>query len=42
MKQYKFLFTDLDGTLINTISGKTPRGSLSQKGGITWLQCIFL
>ena len=23
MKQYKFLFTDLDGTLINTISGET-------------------
>ena len=23
MKQYKFLFTDLDGTLIKTISGKT-------------------
>ena len=23
MKQYKFLFTDLDGTLINTLSGET-------------------
>lgn len=41
MKNYKILFTDLDGTLIDTLTGKTfPEGVWDMKLNFVLLDCI--
>lgn len=41
MKDYKILFTDLDGTLIDTLTGKTfPEGVWDMKLDFVLLDCI--